>query len=275
MSSVGSTSLLNQGLDVQTIVDGLMQIEQQPVVNMQNEVSTLQQKGQAYQSLNTKVSTLLNKVNTLLFAGGSVPFQTPYSYQDRLAESILSTHKASSSDDSIVTATASQGHSSGTYTITVSNLAQAKSMASANFADIDKTTLGTGMFSLQIGSNQPVNITLDSTNNTLDGLRKAINAANAGVTATIINDGSSTPYRLIITANNTGTANAFAITDSSSGGQSLGLTQTVAAADAQFNVNGVDITRSSNAVTDVIDGVNLTLKAKTTSPITVTVDKDI
>jgi flagellar hook-associated protein 2 len=121
-----------------------------------------------------------------------------------------------------------------------------------------------------------VTITINSTNSTLRGVRDAINNANAGVTATIVNSGSSSnPYELLIRANNTGTAKSFTITPSLSGGQALSFAQTQPATDAQFSVNGVNITKSSNTASDVIDGVTLTLKAKTDGPVIVSVAKDV
>jgi flagellar hook-associated protein 2 len=118
-------------------------------------------------------------------------------------------------------------------------------------------------------------VTITGSNNTLNGARDAINNANAGVTATVINDGTATPHRLLITANDSGTANSFTVTENLSGGQALGLADVQAAADAQFTVNGVNITKSTNSVSDVISGVTFKLKAVTTGPVTLNVDKDI
>jgi flagellar hook-associated protein 2 len=108
----------------------------------------------------------------------------------------------------------------------------------------------------------------------LSGVRDAINNSGAGVTATIINDGSSTPYRLMITADDTGTANSFTVTSSLSGGQAPTFQQTQAAADAQFTVNGVGITKSSNIISDVISGVTFTLKDVSTTPVTLQATRD-
>ena len=273
--SNGSFSIGSGQLDVQTIVNNLMAVEEQPVVQLQNETTTLQSQVTAFQTLNTNVSTLLDKANSILFNGGSVPYQTPYDFEDRLQESMFAMQQAASSDETVLTATATTGTATGNYAITVSNLAQAKTMASGNFADTDTTTTGTGTLVFQIGSSTPVPVTIDSTNNTLSGVCKAINSANAGVTASIMNDGTSNPYRLLITSNNTGTANAFAVTNNLTGGQALGLIKTADAGDAQLNVNGINITKSSNTISDVINGVTLNLKGKTLSQaVNVTVNAD-
>ncbi len=275
MSSTSSINLLNSVLDVGTIVDNLIYVESAPVRHMQRQVTTLQNKMSAFQSLNTKLSTLSDSVNTLLFGESQVPLLKPYSFSERLSASIFTKCKVTSSDDEKVSASASNVTSAGSYSISVSSLAQAKSMASSSFADRTSTLTGTGTITITTGSKDPITVTIGSSNNTLIGVRNAINNANAGVTASIINDGSATPYRLLITANDTGTANSFTITDNLSGGQSLGLTQMQAASDAEFTVNGVNITKSSNSVSDVISGVTIALKAVTTSSVTLHVEKDI
>ncbi len=273
---MSSINVISGGLDVGTIVDQLMQIERQPETLMQNQVTLNNNKVTAFQTLNTKLSTLLDKVNTLIYKGGdSNSLSVPSSFQDRLQQSIFSARQAASSDDKTVSVTATQGTASGTYAITVSSLAQARTMASSNFADADTTSAGTGTLVFQVGTGDPVTVTIDSTNNTLTGIRNAINAADAGVTATIINDGSGSPYRLLLTSNDTGTANAFTVTNNLSGGTDLGLTETQAAADAVFTVNSIAITKSSNTISDVIDGVTLNLKALTSSPVSITVTNDV
>ncbi len=273
---MSSINVISGGLDVTTIVEQLMEIERQPEKLMQNLITKNNNKATAFQNLNTRLSTLLNKINKLIYkAGDSDSLLMPSSFEDRLQQSIFSARKAASSDDTLVSATGTQGTASGTYAIAVSSLAQARTMASANVADADTTTFGTGTLSFQIGTDEAVSVTIDSSNNTLTGIRNAINAADAGVTATIINDGSATPYRLIIASNETGSENAFALTDNLSGGTALAMAETQAAGDATFTVNSISITKSSNTISDVIDGVTLDLKAQTASAVTITVSTDI
>ena len=275
-TSSSAINLTNPVLDVGTIVDNLINADSAPVTNMQSEVSTLQSKVSAYQSLNTQLSTLSNDVNTMLYGTTDAPLIQPYSYADRLATSIFAQCTATSTDDSIISATASNTTSGGDYSIEVTSLAKAESMASSGFADATSTQTGTGTITIAAGSSAPVTITINSTNSTLSGVRDAINNANAGVTASIVNNGSSSnPYQLLIRSTNTGTANSFTVDASGlSGGQTLSFAQSQPATDAQFSVNGVNITKSSNTVSDVIDGVTLTLKALTNSPVTVSVATD-
>jgi flagellar hook-associated protein 2 len=274
--SSSSINLVSGGLDVQGIVDNLIYVEQEPIRRMQKQSTQFQNKINAFQNINTKLSSVLDKVNAILFKGDSVPLQTPYSFEDRLVASVFSSIAASSSDESAVRATGTRGSSSGSFSISVSELASAQTSAAQNVADVATTTLGTGTISIQVGSGTAVDVTIDSSNNTLEGIRKAINAADAGVTATIVNDGTpTTPYRLIVSSNDTGTANTFTITPNLTGGaQTLSFSQVHAATNASFDVNGIAITKSSNTVSDVIDGVTLNLVAKTTSPVIVSVKPD-
>ncbi|MFH1572423.1 MAG: flagellar filament capping protein FliD, partial [Acidobacteriota bacterium] len=94
--------------------------------------------------------------------------------------------------------------------------------------------------------------------------------------ASIINDGSAAPYRLVITSDDSGTANALTITNNlnQGAGQALTLSQTVAAADAALQINGVNITSSSNAVTGAIEGVTLNLRAASGTAV-VSVGRDV
>jgi len=274
--STSAINLTSSVLDVASIVDGLIYIESSPVRNMQSQVTVLQSKLSAYQSLNTMLSALSGKVNTMLFRDAEAPFVQPGSFADRLQDSLFAGCMVASSNPDVISATASNSIFVGSYSITVTGLAQAQSVASSGFADTASAALATGTLTITTGDHDPVTITIDSTNNTLSGLRDAINNANAGVAASIINDGSpDTPYRLLIKANETGTANSFTLAEGLSGGQALELVQTQAASDAQFTLNGVSIVKSSNTVSDVISGVTFTLKELASAPVTLSIDKDV
>jgi flagellar hook-associated protein 2 len=272
--STSSINLTNSMLDVGSIVDSLIYVDGAPMRKLQSQVTTLQSKVTAYQTLNTKLSALSDKVNTLLFGDTEASLLQPYSFADRLSESIFARSNVTSSNEDIVSATASNATIGGSYSIIIGSLAQANSMASSGFASATTAAAGTGTITVTTGSSDPVTITINSTNNTLNGVRDAINNANAGVTATIVNDGSASPYKLLLRANDTGTANSFTVADNLTGGQALSFVQTQAATDAQFSVNGLSVTKSTNTVSDVISGVTFTLKQTTAGPVNLTVDKD-
>ena len=273
---MSSVNLIGGGIDVTTLVDQLIYVEGASIRSMQSQASKTQSKVSAFQAINTRLSSLLNKVNDVLFKGDAATLSTPYSFEDRFASSVFASLTARSSDEDFITASGAKGSASGSFAISVSALAQAQTSASANFADTT-SEFQTGTISIQVGTEDPVEITIDSSNNTLDGIRRAINTADAGVTASIINDGSAgTPYRLLVSSNDTGTENAFTITPSLSGaGQTLSFAVTNEADDAELNVNGIDIVKGTNNISDVIDGVTLNLKALTTSTVTVTAAPDL
>jgi flagellar hook-associated protein 2 len=119
-------------------------------------------------------------------------------------------------------------------------------------------------------ASQPAkSITIDPTNNTLEGIRTAINNAQAGVTATIVNDGSGAPNRLVLTSSTTGEKSSMRISvDGDAALQNLlnndpagtqNLKQTSAAQNAKLNVNGIDVTSATNTVKEAIQGATLTL----------------
>ncbi len=152
------------------------------------------------------------------------------------------------------------------------------------------TATATGVAIQQGGSSFTSNgstsktVTIGSTNNTLQGIASAINAANIGVTATIINDGSATaPYHIAITSNSTGLTNTLQITSSDGATGAIGsiltydpntsmnMSETVAAQNANITLNGISISNSSNTISSAIQGVTMTLNSTTTSPATLTV----
>lgn len=201
----------------------------------------------------------------------------------------LKAFSASSSNDDIGVSVDSTKASRGTYSVEVTSLASAQALASRDvFADRDATSVGRGTLELSVGD-KITNITIDSSNDTLQGLANAINEADAGVSAGIIDTGSG--YQLVLSADETGTANAVSIsvtgdtagTDTDNTGLSRfafnagmdadsGLKETIAASDAVMDINGVTVTRSTNTFENVIDGLTFDIKETGTSTIKVTQD---
>jgi flagellar hook-associated protein 2 len=217
-------------------------------------------------------------------------------------------YSTSVSDSTVLSATADSTAASGNYALQVTKLAQVQKLVSAapGLADTSSTvglgsatsitiTLGTtsgtpvdGQYAsagfVADPARTPVTLSIDSSNNTLAGIRDAINAANAGVTASIINDGSSAPYRLALTSNNSGAASSMQLTvsgeaavkslvgfDPTEASQSLSETQT--ARNALLTVDGVSVSSASNSVAGAIQGVTLNLTKETTSAVTVAVQR--
>jgi flagellar hook-associated protein 2 len=274
--ATGSVDLVSSQIDVASIVDNLIYVDAAPIRRMQSQVTTLQSKISAFQTINTRLSTLETTVSKLLYGSTNDPLHAPYSYSDRLSDSIFSKCKVTSSNESAISATADNANFGGTYSVNVTKLAGAESWGSGGFAGT-ASTVGTGSLVIKkADSADDVTLTIDASNNTLAGVCRTINEAGAGVTASIINDGSSTnPYRLLVTANESGSDNSFSIDESGISGQALGMAQKQEATDATFEVNGITISKGSNTITDVIPGVTFTLKDETTSPVRLVVGKDI
>ena len=280
------TAASTTAFDVTTLVSQLMAVERVPI-----------------DTLNTKISDTQAKISSLGTLSSLVSgFQT--ATQD--LNSGLQKLVASPSDPNTLSATAGSTSVPGTYSVNVSQLAQSQNLVAAGqtsstsaigsgvattvtfeLGAISGGTLTNGVYSgaTFTPGGGSVSITIDSTNNSLEGIRDAINASAAGVTATIVNDGSGTPYRLALSSTLSGSSNSFKIT--ASGGDAaidslLGydpegtqnLTQTLAAQNASLTVNGIAITSASNTVSEAIQGVTLTLKSTTITPNTLTVTRD-
>jgi len=130
--------------------------------------------------------------------------------------------KISISDDSYISAAVSGKVAAGSYRLSIEQLARNHQIATQGFVDSDSTSTGTGTFKIQRGDSSATTIIIDSTNDTLEGLKQAINASGAGVTASIINDGSeSNPYRLLLTSEKTGLSGRISVTNQLTGGESL------------------------------------------------------
>jgi flagellar hook-associated protein 2 len=223
---------------------------------------------------------------------------------DKLSKaSTFSQVTASSSDTTKATITAGASASLGSYQLSVSSLATAQTVTSGTFS-ATSAVIGTGTLTIGLGtptysgaspdtytgftSSSSVAIAIDSSNNTLAGVRDAINAANAGVNAAILKNGSN--YQLLLVAQNAGLANSISLTSSSDSdgndsdtsglsqltynASTANMTQAAAGGDASFSLNGLSITSSSNTITDVIDGVTLKLLGTTQSATTLSLTKD-
>lgn len=198
---------LASGLDTNQLIQGLLAVQQQQITNLQNRQAQIIQQESAY---NTIQSNLL----ALQTAAGSL---------SSTFSSVFDARTAASSNSNLATASANSGAQAGVYSFKVNSLAQAQQIASQGF-DSASSTITQGTFAFQVGTGAVNTITINSTNNTLQGLASAINTANAGVTASVVNDGSSSQgYHLLLTSNNSGTANAITITNNlaASGGGAL------------------------------------------------------
>lgn len=274
---------IGSGLDVGSIVSQLMALERRPLVALDSREGKYQAQLTAYGSLKGALSSFQSAVAALA---------TPAKF---------SAVKATLTDTTAATASASSAATPGSYSVEIQALAQAHKLKSAAFA-ATSTTVGSGTLTIQFGSysggvftlnpdKAAQSVVIDSSQSSLAGVRDALNAANAGVSASIVNDGSGN--RLVIASKDSGVANALKITvadddltnsdnaglsqlayDASTGG-TTNLTQTVSAQNATVVIDGISISKSSNTLSDAIEGVTLNLlKTNILGATTLTVTRD-
>jgi len=183
--------------------------------------------------------------------------------------------QANVGNSAVLSATASNTAPTGTYQVTVLGTAQAQSVYSSDFTS-QSSAVGTGSIAIQVGSGSPVTIGVTSANDTLSGIANAINQSGAGVSASVVFDG--TGYRLVVAGNSTGTNNSFTLSTSGSAlsgfsyaAGASGMTESQAATNASATLNGIALTSQSNTFSGAIQGVSFTVSATGSSSIGVDV----
>ncbi len=253
------------GLDTSTIISNLMAVEKKPLFALQNKKSAYQKQISSYGDLLSRLSGLREslsffKTNTV------IPFS------------------ASSSNISMLTVSASESADAGTFTVEIGQLAKAHRLVSASGVASESAIVAEGadkFFKFKVGEGGEVQEFALSDGMTLKELRNAINAKNAGVTASIINTGvGDEPYKLVLSSNSTGASKNIVIAqDDTVFSNSYTTVQT--AQNAVLKIDGVEIQRDSNTISDAVKGVTFSLLktdpdygAPNASPVTVTVSRD-
>lgn len=253
---------LASGLDTQGIIEKLMDIERQPITLLQQREDAFQVKLSAYGEVKSALSEFQSAVNDLR-------------YPSNFAAS-----SSVSSNEGILTVTSSGSAALGNHSIIVSTLAQAHTIRSAAFT-ASTDVVGTGTISIQVGTGDAVDVTINSDHETLSGIAAAINSADAGVTASVIDDGLGHTY-LTMTSQESGADNIISVNITNGGSGQLDslydggeMVTTRAAANGQLTVDGIDVERSSNTISDLISGVTLDLhKADNTETVGVDITRD-
>ena len=279
---------IGSGLDLNGLVTQLISAQSEPA-NRRLDVreADFQARISAYGSLKSSLSDFRSALSSIT------------------APSSFSSRSTTSSDSDSVTATASNAASASTYAVEVSQLAQSQKLASDVFTD-SSTIVGEGVLTFRFGTfdsggntftadadRDIGTVTIDNTNSSLTGIRDAVNAAGIGITASIINDGAGS--RLVFGSTSTGASSSIEVTVSgdsvgsdtdtdglsklafdptSSAGSGKNLSQTAAALDANFTIDGLTLSQSSNTLTDVVDGVTLNLLKVTTGPVSIDVSRN-
>ncbi|KAF0121545.1 MAG: flagellar hook-associated protein 2 [bacterium] len=263
---------LNSGIDYNQLIASLMEVERQPLYRLQSKQSGYNKQVSVYGEISTRMSALKTAMDNL---------RTTSNFY---AKTI------SVSDTTVLDATVSNSAAAGNYTVGLHSVA-GKIQLAAPEKELHTGVAASTTVVNNSGADKVFQYTYAGTQRsitvangtTLEGLRDAINsdASNPGVTATILNDGTN--YRLVLTGKDTGSAKTITIdagttldgTGSTVDFRAATFTESQAAQDAKFRVDGVDITRSSNSITDVITGVTFTLKKEISSgSVTLSVTND-
>ena len=239
MSAVSFSGLVS-GLDTSSLITSLENAAKAPETQLQTDQSNLKSQETVLATLTSNLSSLYDAASTLGL-GSEAQAMT-----------------ATTSDDHVAIAV-SGGAATGTHDLRVLQTAQALSVTSKTFASNSAGILGDGGVTIQRAGQADVAISWTSSD-TLSSISDKINQAHAGVSASVLYDGTS--YRLLVNSTASGTAAAPIFVDN---GDSLGLADpshvTVPAKDAKLSIDGVTVTRGGNVIDDVLAGATITLKS--------------
>jgi flagellar hook-associated protein 2 len=250
-SSTG-TSSFGQGINVQQFVQFALAGQQANITALQNQQTSLN----AQSSEITKISTNLSNLDNAVFA-----------LKDPLG--VLSSQVATSSNSAVVNATASSTATPGSHSVVVTSLATTSSYYSGALTT-SASTITAGTFQVKVGSNTAATVTVDSTNNTLGDLAATINNQEIGVTASVIQD--SNGYRLALVSTASGAPGDVSVSGNTT---DLSFTKGVTGTNASLVVDGIPISSASNTISNVINGVTLSLGSPSpATPVTVNVNPD-
>lgn len=278
MATISSLGV-GSGLDSEGIISALLSVERRPISLLTEQTTEIKTQLSSVGKIQSLVATMRDKAGAI--GGVSLWGQTT----------------VTSSDSASVGGFTTNGATTGRYSVSVSQLASSQTVTMANAVASSASTIGDGTLQIELGSwngttftgdGSPVTVTIGSDDTSLADIRDKINAAGAGVTATIVNDANGA--RLSIRSDETGEENGFRITateniddnDPNTGLSVLGydpggatsMTLNQAALNAMAQVNGVDVESATNTLDGVGDGLTLTLTKTTASPVEVVVADD-
>lgn len=285
MASITSSTGVGSGLPIEKLVTQLVAAERAPSeTRLNNQQQRLEEDLSGLGKFKSAMSGLQDSLEGL----------SDYSSFNAVS--------ATSSDEAVATASASEETAAGSYDVQVDQLATAHRLASpAGEYGSSSDVVGTGELTFQFGtynddkSSFTVNpdrasqtLTIDSSNNTLGDIRDTINDADMGVQASLVDDGNGP--RLTLSSENTGSDQAIRLSVNDTGDGTLGdgsglsrlaytpdtgnsnLEETRTAQDAEAVVEGIDVTSSENTLEGVIDGMSVDLQS--TGNTTIDVSRD-
>ena len=260
---------LVSGIDTESIVEGLLEIQQLQVDRVELKRADVLARQATFSGLEASLASLRSSVSQLA----------------RVQNSPLNRFTVGISDETALSADASNSAVPGIYRLTVDNVARSHQVASQGFAEAD-SDINTGTLEIRIGSGELASITVDASNNTLEGLAESINSSGSGINASVIRDssGGATPYRLLLTSSETGTEKAISVTNNLTTGAATQPTfdfgnPVQAASDAQVTIGSgagaISVESTTNRFDDLIAGVSVDLlNATDGNEVTITVAQD-
>ncbi len=257
---------LNSGLDTASLISSLIALQRRPIDLVEAKKEIENQKLASFQELQSRLQTFKSVVTTLNTEARFLSTRGDFS------------NNSATDTNQVVTLDTTSQAASGTFSLTVNQLARESKLISEGFAETT-STVPQGILEITVGSTTTT-VTVDSSNNTLDGLRLAINNSGADVSASFLNDGSATnPVKLLVSGTKTGADNSVSVSLKQGfigGGtqEVLAFTETQSAQNASLVVDGVSVTKSNNTVTDVINGAVLNLKSAGSGTITLSSDQE-
>ena len=280
-----TTSAIGGSIDVGSIVSQLMAVERQPLQALQKSISGIQTKLSAFGKVQGQLSTFQDAARELF------------------ALDTWRSAQATSSDDTAAKATASTGAIPGSYDLTVTQLAQRQTLSTSAMTD-GNVVVGGGTMRVQLGTYDGTGNTFTANpdkpelsisiaaGSTLSQVRDSINSADAGISASLVNDG--TGVRLVVRSEQTGLSNVakLTVTDDDSNdtdtaglsslaydptataGAGKNLTQTQAAQNALLSVSGISVSSATNQVEGLIENVTIDVRKAGTGTISIGVSYD-
>ncbi len=232
---------LASGLDTGKIVTQLLAIRRQPIDRLEAQKTKFSATKIALQGVESRVRGLMEAAAAL----------------DSNNE--FASLTATSGNEALLTATAGPLATPGGYDLVITARAQAQKERSQGY-DAASSSVGTGTFSITVGG-QTTDLQIVAGASGLADLASAINNGDAGVTATVLFDGSETGgYYLSLTAEATGTAAAFTVDASGLTGGTVPVFGNVQQAqNAAFTIDDLPVVSQTNTVTTAIQGVTLNL----------------
>ena len=253
---------INSNLGTQDIINKMVSLEARSMDLVEAKKQIEQQKLASFKELKNRLQTFKSVVTTLNTESRFIVNKSVFS------------NNSSSDNNKVVDITTTSSATSGTYSLVVDNLATEPKIISNGFANTT-SELENGRVKVTSGSASST-VTINSTNNSLDGLRLAINNLGLDVKASFLNDGDDTvPVRLLISGNLTGATGAVTMRyskDSIYPVDEISFTTTQEAKNASFSIDGVSISKSSNTVSDVISGAALKLQSAGSGTISLSTD---